>query len=105
MLVGGDEMASSSKIFVDVIKKIGIATIDDIARLQWQIDEINRKFQTQIDDLKYHHNKLVDSFANHKRKTEEELNGFVVDVSQIIDALELLQKFAHAEYIFAKSDA
>jgi hypothetical protein len=89
-------MVSSSRFF-DIIRSIGIATRFDIERLQEQINAMNRNFQTQIDELKIYNRKFTDNFANHKKKTEEELRGFVVDVSQIIDALELLLKAAHAE--------
>jgi hypothetical protein len=90
-------MASSSNIFLDFIKKIGIATEADIARLQRQIDEINAKWQQQITNLRIHHDNFTVSFANHKSKTEEELRRFVADVSQIITAMEMLLKTAHAE--------
>src|SRR6266436_8763955 len=92
-------MASgSSKIFLDFIKKIGIATSGDIDRLERQIVAMNDKWQKQIVDLRVHHGKFADSFANHKSKTEEELRGFVADVSQIIAAMELLLNTAHAEF-------
>jgi hypothetical protein len=52
----------------------------------------------QIEDLRVHHSKFAASFANHKSKTEDELRGFVADVSQIIAAMELLLNTAHAEF-------
>jgi hypothetical protein len=88
----------SSKIFLDFIKRIGIATSGDIIRLQVQIDAMNQKWQKQIDDLRVHHGQFAVSFANHKSKTEEELRGFVADVSQIITAMELLLNTAHADF-------
>jgi hypothetical protein len=92
-------VSSSSKIFLDFIKRIGIATSGDINRLQGQIDAMNQKWQKQIDDLRVHHRQFAVSFANHKSKTEEELRGFVADVSQIIAAMELLLlNTAHAEF-------
>jgi hypothetical protein len=90
-------MASASKILLDFINKIGIATSRDIDRLQKQIDEWNDKFQRQIQDLREHHDKIGRQFANHKIKTEDELRGIVDDVSQLIDAMELLLKTAQAE--------
>jgi hypothetical protein len=90
-------MASASKFFLDFINKIGVATSRDIDRLQKQIDEWNDKFQRQIHDLRERHDKIDLQFANHKRKTEDELRGLVDDVSQLIDAMELLLKTAQAE--------
>lgn len=74
-------MPSASKIFLDFINKIGIATSRDIDRLQIQIDEWNDKSQKQIHDLRGRHDKIGLQFANHKRKTEDELRGIVNDVS------------------------
>src|SRR5215831_11392880 len=81
----------------DIIKWFGIATIADIARLQEQIDEANRRFQNEIDGLREKHDKATNGFANYKRKTDEELKGFVTDVNLIIASLELLLKTAHTE--------
>ena len=81
----------------DIIKWFGIATIADIARLQAQIDEANRRFQIEIDALREKHDKTTNGFANYKRKTDEELTGFVTDVNLIIASLELLLKTAHTE--------
>jgi ribosome-binding ATPase YchF (GTP1/OBG family) len=82
---------------LDFIKKLGIATSSDIARLQKQIDDINGKWRNQLNDLKVHHAKLAVSFANYKNKTEEELSRFIADINQIITAMEFLLNTAHAE--------
>jgi hypothetical protein len=81
----------------DIIKWFGIATIADIARLQAQIDEANRRFQIEIDKLREKHHKTTNGFANYKRKTDEELKGFVTDVNLILASLELLLKTAHTD--------
>src|SRR5215469_18244283 len=60
----------------DIIRWFGIATIADIARLQSQIDEANRRFQIEMDALRERHDKTTNGFANYKRKTDEELTGF-----------------------------
>jgi hypothetical protein len=90
-------MAWSKLVFLKFIGSIGIATENDVKLLQCQIDKMNYRFQLQIDELKAHHDGIATRFANHKKKTEEELGQIVEDVTQIIDALDLLQKTAHAE--------
>lgn len=90
-------IGSPYKFFLALVKKMGIATEGDIRLLQDQINAMDKKWQEQIADLRGHYDTFTVSFANHKSKTEDELKGFVADISQIIVAMELLLKTAHSE--------
>jgi hypothetical protein len=88
---------SNPSFIVKLIRNIGVATTDDIFHLQKQIDEMNNKFEKQLEGVRVRHAESVTAFANHKGKTEEELKRFVGDVSQIITVMETLLDTAQSQ--------